>query len=367
MTPNFRLAARLFYSIMAISLLHIASYAQNDSVKRKSLLVLPVISRSIETGWSFGAVAAFTFRLSARDTVSRTSNLEAIALYSTKKQLVTAINGSQYFRNEKFILNEQISFSSFPDKFWGLGKNTLDSDEEPYKYRQYYLYFHLLRNIAPHFFFGAVFEHQKVWDIEYVAGGAFDKQQVEGRHGYKVSGLGGSITYDNRNNAFAPDKGFYGQLFFNHFDKYLSSDFTYNNIVLDLRKYFPMGGRRVLALQLFSFNNTGHEVPIRSLASFGGANRMRGYYDGRYKDLNQLIVQGEYRFAVYKRFGAVIFGGTGSVANDYSDYALNDLRYSYGAGVRFTLDKKERLNIRIDYGIGQGKNKGFYLQLGEAF
>lgn len=357
---------RFFYTIMAISLLHTQLLGQHDSARKKSLLLLPVVSRSIETGWSFGAVGAFTFRVSQKDTVSRTSNLEAIVLYSTKKQLVTAINGTQFFHQEKFILNEQFSFSSFPDKFWGLGKNAPDEAEEPYKFNQYYIYLHLHRKIANGLFMGVVFENQKVWNIDYIKGGLFDKQNVIGRSGYTVAGLGGSITYDTRNNAFASDRGFYGQLFINYFDKYLSSDYTYSNIVVDLRKYLSLGRSGVLAMQLFNFSTTG-TVPLRSLAAFGGANRMRGYYEGRYRDLNQLVVQGEYRLNIYKRLGAVAFAGTGSVANGFSDYALSDLRYSYGAGIRFALDKKEKLNIRIDYGIGHGKNNGFYLQLGEAF
>jgi hypothetical protein len=46
---------------------------------------------------------------------------------------------------------------------------------------------------------------------------------------------------------------------------------------------------------------------------------------------------------------------------------LNDFKYSFGGGIRFAVDTKEKLNIRVDYGIGQGKNSGLYLQLGEAF
>lgn len=359
--------SRFFHILVVISLFYMPAFSQQDSVKMKHLLVLPVVSKSIETGFSFGAVAAFTFRMSRADSLSRTSNLQALAMYSTKKQLVTAINGSQYFDKEHYILNEQISYSSYPDKFWGLGKNTPDSAEEPYKFQQYYIYLHLLRKIAPNFFIGAVYERQKVWNIDYVPGGAFDQQDVDGRHGYTVSGLGGSLTYDNRNNAFAPDHGFFGQLFINHFDKFWGSDANYTNIVLDLRKYVHLKRDRVLALQLFSFNNTGLEVPIRSLAAFGGANRMRGYYEGRYRDLCQLLFQSEYRFPVYRRFGGVVFGGTGSVSSGWKDYALNDLRYSFGAGLRYALDKKERLNIRVDYGFAGGKNNGFYLQIGEAF
>ena len=281
--------------------------------------------------------------------------------------MVTAINGSQYFHQEKFILNEQFSFSSFPDKFWGLGKNSPDSSEEPYKFNQFYMYLHLLKKISPHFFMGLLFERQQVWDVSYLAGGLLEKQNIAGRDGYQISGLGSSLTYDTRNNAFSPYKGFFGQIYFNHFDKFLGSDFNYTNIVIDIRKYLTLASNKVLALQLYSFNNTGKEVPLRSLASFGGANRMRGYYEGRFKDQQQLIFQAEYRFPIYKRFGAVAFGGAGSVSKNFADYFLSDLKYSFGAGLRFALNKTEKLNLRIDYGIGQGKNNGFYLQLGEAF
>jgi outer membrane protein assembly factor BamA len=361
------IALPCFCLILAVFSFKSNSYAQKDSASTKRLLVFPVVAKSIETGWSFGTVGTFTFRLSAKDTISRTSNLQILALYSTKKQLVTALAGSQYFHNENYILNEQVSFSSFPDKFWGLGKNTADAAEESYKFKQYYVYLHLLRKLAPGLFAGLLFETQKVWDITYVPGGLFDQQNILGRNGYQVAGLGGSLTYDKRNSAFSPDNGVFCQFSFNHFDKFWGSDYNYTNYVVDLRKYIPIGHTsQVLAFQLFSFNNAG-EVPIRSLAAFGGASRMRGYYEGRYKDLNQLIVQGEYRFPVYKRFGAVLFGGGGNVSRTMTEYAINDLKFSYGAGIRFALDKKEKLNLRVDYGLGEGKNSGFYLQLGEAF
>ncbi|MEO8174824.1 MAG: BamA/TamA family outer membrane protein, partial [Sediminibacterium sp.] len=335
---------RFFCLLLAVLCLNTCIYSQKDTSKPKRLLVFPVVARSIETGWSFGTVGVLTFRLSPADTVSRTSSVNLLLLYSTKKQLITAISGSQYFDKEKYILNEQFSFSSFPDKFWGLGRNTPDSAEESYKFNQYYIYLHLLRKIAPDLFVGLLFEKQKVWNVSYEAGGLFDQQKISGRNGYSVVGLGSSLTYDKRDNAFAPSKGIFAQFSFNHFDKFWGSGYNYTNIVLDVRKYIPVSKKQVLAFQLFSFNNTG-EVPIRSLAAFGGSTRMRGYYEGRYKDLCQLVLQGEYRFPVYKRIGAVAFGGAGNVGNTAWNYSLSELKFSCGAGLRIPLTKKEKLNL----------------------
>jgi hypothetical protein len=123
---------------------------------------------------------------------------------------------------------------------------------------------------------------------------------------------------------------------------------------------------QVLAFQLFSFNNTG-EVPIRSLAAFGGATRMRGYYEGRYKDLCQLVYRENTVSLSIKGSAWWLLAVAGNVGKNAWDYSLSDLKFSCGAGLRIPLNKKEKLNLRIDYGIGQGKNSGFYLQLGEAF
>ncbi len=122
----------------------------------------------------------------------------------------------------------------------------------------------------------------------------------------------------------------------------------------------------MLALQALGFLNSG-EVPLRSYALLGGSNTMRGYYQGRYRDKNMAVVQAEYRAALFWRFGAVAFADLGNVGSELKDLNFQGLKYSYGAGLRFALNKTEKLNLRLDYGIGRNFSNGFYLQLGEAF
>jgi outer membrane protein assembly factor BamA len=358
------------YKILVIGIMLFfgcVSYAQKDSAKSKHILAFPVIAKSIETGWSFGAAALSTFHLSKADTATRTSNIQSLVLYSLKKQFVAAINGAEYFYREKYILNEQFSYSSFPDKFWGLGKYSRDREAENYDFQQFYINLHLLKHLGNNFFAGLLFEFQDLMKIRYNPGGMFDQQNVVGRNPYIVSGLGLSFTYDKRNDAFAPDKGTFAQFYFNHFDSYLGSDYKYTNLVLDYRKFIRLYKKNVLALQAYSFTNLGDSIPLRSLASLGGANSMRGYYAGRFRDKQQLVFQSEYRMPVYKRFGAVVFYSMGDVGNTPTDFSFTDLKYSFGGGLRFALNKSEKMNLRLDYGIGQGNNSGLYFQLGEAF
>ena len=361
---------RLFFFFILTgfhSLISVTGFSQTDSsIKNFKLRPLPVIVRSIETGWSFGVLFSATFHIKAKDTNVRTSNLQALALYSLQHQFVTAINGTAYFPGEKYIASFQISYSDFPDKFWGIGKQAKETDKEPYAFKQYYIFLHAQRQSTNNFFIGLLYEYQRLISVDYTAGGIFDKQQVVGRNGYHVSGAGLSFTYDTRNHAFVPDKGVFIQFLFNHFDNYISSQYRYTNYVIDIRNFFKLYKEQVLAVQLYGFFNAG-EVPLRSLASFGGANSMRGYFDGRYRDKNQIVFQGEYRLPIKGRMGAVAFANFGDVGSGLSDFSLKDLKYSCGAGIRFALDKKEKLNLRLDYGAGQGSNHGFYFQLGEAF
>ena len=340
---------------------------KDSSSNKPHLLVLPVIARSIETSWSFGSIASLTFHIGRKDSLVRTSNMQALFLYSLKKQVVALINGTVYFPKEKFILSQQFSFSFFPDKFWGLGKIAPDSNEESYNFKQVYIYLHGQRSLGRHIFLGVLYEYQDLIKIEYKQGGLFDKENVPGRHGYHVSGLGLSLMYDSRNNAFSPDKGIFALGSFNHFDRVLGSDFSYTNYVIDFRAFIRTYRRQVLAFQAYGFLNSG-TVPLRSLASFGGANSMRGYYAGRYRDKNQAVLQSEYRVPLFWRFGAVAFAGIGNVSSHCNEFSFNTLKYSYGGGLRIALSKSEKLNLRLDYGIGKGrKSQGFYFQLGEAF
>lgn len=349
-------------------LLSVNCRAQKDSLPRRNhLLVLPVIARSIETSWSFGTAISGTFHINKKDSIIRTSNLQGLVLYSLKKQFISAVSGTIYFPGEKYILSEQLSYSFFPDKFWGLGRTAPDSNAEMYNFRQFYVYLHGQRSLSRHLFIGVLYEYQNLIKVEYKPGGLFDKQNIPGRHGYQVSGLGASLTYDTRTDAFAPDKGVFLQGSFNHFANFFGSDFTYTNYIIDTRGFIKIYKKQVLALQAYAFLNNGN-VPLRSLASFGSANSMRGYYAGRYRDKDQVVLQAEYRVPVYKRLGAVAFGGVGNVSNNCDYLGTKALKYSYGGGLRIALTKSEKLNLRLDYGISRGaKSQGFYFQLGEAF
>lgn len=292
--------------------------------------------------------------------------MEGVALYTTRHQFVTALNGSIYFPGERFILNGQLSYSSFPDEFWGLGKRAPDSNEESYSFMQYFAFIHPQYQIGKSLFLGVVYQYQRVFSVGYESGGLFDKENVLGRFGYHISGLGMSVTYDTRNNAFEPEKGVMLQFYFDQFAPYFASNYLYTSYVIDLRRFIRVCRDQVPAIQ-FLGNFNGGQVPLRSLAALGGSSLMRGYYEGRYRDRNAGVAQAEYRVPVFWRFGAVAFADMGNVGPYLKYVNFQHLKYSYGGGVRIALNQAEKLNLRLDYGLAKGGSNGFYLQIGEAF
>jgi hypothetical protein len=80
-----------------------------------------------------------------------------------------------------------------------------------------------------------------------------------------------------------------------------------------------------------------------------------------------IALQAEYRWVpVFWRLGLAAFAGIGDVADRVGHFDLGNFKYSYGLGLRFVFDAKQRLNIRLDFGFGKGTS-GVYFTAAEAF
>lgn len=145
----------------------------------------------------------------------------------------------------------------------------------------------------------------------------------------------------------------------------IGSDYNFGRFNFDFREYSSLGTSHILAFQAFGTFTSG-TAPFHKLATLGGQNLMRGYYEGRYRDNDYLAAQAEYRTALIWRIGAVAFVGAGEVAHTLSGFTLEDVKPSYGLGLRFNFSPTERLNIRMDFGFGKGSS-GVYVGASEVF
>lgn len=348
--------------------------AENDSssaVKRSFPLILPVVYRTPETSWAFGGAAAFTFRTCKNDSV-RTSNINLLGVVSLKSQILAGADVSTYFPDESYILRTHLAYFKYSDKFWGIGNDTPDGNEENFQYQQIHVFPQLLKKVYKKFYFGVCLDFQRVFDFSLKSGSLIHKDYTEGAQTATIPGVGVILTYDSRNHAFCPTKGGFFEVIRTDFDRYTGSHYDFKNMKIDARKYIRLWHSRkfnlrshILGLQFYANLNSGNP-PLLSLATVGGANMMRGYFNGRFRDKNLVSGQSEYRMPLTKRFGMVAFVAAGQVLDRLKKFDLGKMKFTYGGGLRYALKKKEKLNLRLDYGFGY-KTRGCYLTISEAF
>lgn len=345
-----------------------AEIVVDDTLKgnvNSKVLLFPFFLKSPETNWGFGTASAYFFKAKKNDRSIRTSDLNLVTLFTLRQQIVAVLGSTVYFPGEKEIFRLQTSYSYYPDKFWGIGNNTLPEAQEDYSIHQFYFNPQLLRKLFYNWYVGVSYEYQSITDFSYEANGVFDRQNIAGRYGGKTSGLGLLLTWDSRNNAYSPTKGSFVELNTTSYNKNFGSDFSFSTATLDLRKFVSLTKKTVLATQLIVKDNTD-SVPIRNLALLGGPEMMRGYYKGRFADKDLIAAQAELRQFLFWRLGATIFAGIGEVSERISEFRLDGFHAAWGAGLRIMVNKTEKLNLRVDYGFGK-KSNGLYVILKEAF
>jgi len=338
-----------------------------DTTKKMTIVPLPVIYYTPETHWAFGALGQFLFKMSAKDTASRTSSLQVTAIYTANKQYLANTTYNVFFDQEKYWLNGYITYKKFPEFFYGLGNNTSLENRENFSYFSIDWAGSFVRKIKKGTFLGITHKFQKMYDVVPDPDTFLENSTLAGARGFRISGIGLTFIRDERNSIINASRGFYLEFSTRLFRKMLGSEYEYEFYRIDARKYFSLSKnqRHILAFQALGEFRSG-TVPIHRLSRMGGEYTMRGHYIGRYRDNQYWTTQAEYRFPIYKFLGGVGFAGMGNVCQSCIETPFDKLKYSVGSGLRFMIDKTERLNIRLDYAFIRD-DSNFYIQITEAF
>ncbi|GAA4381317.1 BamA/TamA family outer membrane protein [Hymenobacter koreensis] len=347
-----------------------------DSVpKRVALIPLPLVYYTPETRLAYGAALAATvrFRRDAAYPDARPSQLTFGVAYTQNKQLLLYLPFQLFYDRNNYYAYGELGYYRYNYYFYGVGEN--QGPRELYGVNFPRIRLNAFRRVVPGWVRGKLYaglryqwEDYDVTSVE--SGGLLESGAVPGGRGSRVAGGGLGVFFDSRDNVFFPTKGVVADLSLlvrnraaetgptprtTHFDRY----------AVDVSSYHRLHKHAVLAVNyLASFTNGS--APFNALSSLGGTRRLRGYYEGRYRDRNAALLQGEVRFDVYRRLGAVVFGGVGALGNEQQLLRLDRPKTAYGGGLRFTLNRRDHLNLRLDYGLGR-ESSGFYLTLGEAF
>ena len=320
-----------------------------------------------ESGFAVGAGGIIIFYTHKTDTALYPSKVGFGGYYSFTKQYKFSVNPALYFRSSNLFIRTPASFGFFLDRFWGIGDDTPDQDSVQYTKRVITASF-LIQSPPLGFMAhrsGLVIDYDNTKIVDKMGNELLQSDSVTGSNGGEILGFGLDLTWENRDNIFFPNTGGYQYFKFIVFPPG-TSDFFFGLLELDVRHFWSFKPDHVFGINLYLESAMG-ETPFYKLPALGGPKRMRGYFMGRYRDNFYSMLQAEYRQYFWKRLGFVVFGGLGNVANGILEYDFRTMKYSYGFGLRFQFNKKQKVNLRADIGFGNDGNRGVYFGIEEAF
>lgn len=334
-----------------------------ERMMQKGLVVVPVAYYSPETRIAGGIGGYYYFKFNKEDTLTRASSINLAAIITQNRQLIFQLPMQLAFKQNKYLLNGEVGYFKFPFRFYGIG-NEINLDEfETYTPNIIRMKGIFYRNIQNRWFVGPRlrYEYQKMKTFEDQ--GKLANETIVGQDGGHFVGLGFGLLLDKRDNIFTPAKGGYVEFSGLWANENIGSDYNSKELFLDMRKYFGLG-KTVLAAQFYGKHIIG-DSPFYLLAQMGGYYRMRGYFQGAFRDKSYLTSQLEWRVPIIGRFGLAAFGSLGQIS-DKLTIQTDALRLAGGMGLRFRFNDQENINLRLDY--ARGKNtSGVYVTVSEAF
>lgn len=342
----------------------------SDSTRSGSLLFLPVLGYSQETGLEFGATGIYNFYTDRADTGIFTSNLNSVVSFTTEKQVNLKLESDLWTTGNTYHYIAALRYKKYPFNFYGLGDQTRADDKQVLTQNFFQVNLEAEKKILPRYYAGlnVLFEN---FDYREEDGTDFTSPSLAGAGGGRYLAFGISQSYDSRNSNTETTKGFYARGKYAWAPDFWGGEhFTGSLLSVDLRGFLPLQRQLTLGFQGILETVLSDSTPFYLTPQLGNDEIMRGYYQGRYRDENYLAVQSELRYRLHPRIGLAAFLGAGSVYRNEID--LSKLKLAGGGGVRYFFDLEHHSSIRFDYAIGEkkageGRQGGFYLALGQAF
>lgn len=333
---------------------------ETDPDKRFDFSIIGGPHYSSDTKLGLGLVASGLYRIDRNDLNISPSNVSLYGDITTSGAYVIGISGNTLFPKMKYRIDADMFFSYRPSQYWGIGYDAGRNDYySEYDNLEIQLKFDFLRKIANNTYLGLT------TNIRDIKGKNFDDISLLGNERLKSTAVGAGLilSYDSRDFIPNPYKGIYAKLEHIFYPEFLGSTYRFNKTEITFRYYQKVWEGGILAFDMQGILNNG-DITWNMMALAGSSYQMRGYYKGQYRDKNLIQSQIELRQKIYKRNGAAIWAGAGNVFPKFSEFDWSHTLPTFGIGYRWEF--KNKVNIRLDYGIGKGQS-AFYFNINEAF
>lgn len=312
-------------------------------------------------GVGIGVVGSGLYRIKGCARELQPSNVSIFGSVSTTGFYMIGIRGNNIFPEERFRINYTMNFYSMPSYFWGIGYENGNNDDNRTKMDRWQAEIkgEFMAKVAENFYLGVLLS----WD--YIRGGGVEKNKhlFEGMDLITRNyGMGVTLQYDSRDLINNASRGVYlcvNQMFRPH---WLWNDYAFSSTEFIASVYKQVWKGGLIAGDLRGKFNFG-DPSWAMMSKLGGSTAMRGYYEGRYRDMHYMAAQVELRQHIWRRNGAVVWVGAGNVFHDGKSF--KHILPNYGFGYRWEF--KKRVNVRLDVGFGKPGQYSFMFNINEAF
>ena len=331
---------------------------------------MPVVFYLPETSVGGGAALIAYMNMDDQRPDLKPDTIAATLFYTWNRQLMSVVQSNWYLWDHRLKLPAELIVKSFPTYFYGVGPRSRASGKERYDPWELSIRTGVLWRTWRQLYLGPTVRFGNYTTGSPEAGGILDAGTITGSRGARFFGAGLRADWDERDKVFYPLHGFLSSAEVIGYLRALGSTTDFLQANLEHRHFFRTWREQVIALHAMVNLGAG-DMPFQAMQKLGGPFMMRGYYSGRFRDVNHVALQAEYRLPLWWRVGVNVFGGAAQVFSQVRDFDPKSIKLAGGAGLRLALDRVQRVNLRVDFafcGYGCGDDLfNFYITVREAF
>ena len=338
---------------------------KEDTIKTK-FEPMPILSYDSNTGFGFGAKAFLLNFIKLRE------SLDVIVFLSTKGekwfQALFSIPDFELRQGTVYPLAVDLSFSYnkfVVYNFFGIGNNSQFEDEENYTRSITEAGAIFSRGISKWLVsqIGFKFKRIESWNLD-THGQLINLSRVRNRSLLQFSTLYINTRFDLRDSYIHPTKGVVIQANLDWTPDIFWNDINFFQWSFWIQSYTHISfANTIFAARFGVMNIIGSDLPIQLFIPIGGNQTVRGYLQDRFLDKSAGLVNLEFRFPVYWRFGGIIGADFGRVWPSFNQFNFKDWHGNIVAGIRFYMDTYV---VRADFGVSQ-ETLGIYFNFGHIF
>jgi hypothetical protein len=344
---------------------------------------VPTISAKPSTGMTIGVGASLARYLGDPATTHMSSMLGGFSVSAKKQASLTARFDAFTEQNRTHVLGDN-RFQWTSQDTYGLGTSSPPEAAIGARFTHVRVYETALFEMRGHLAAGGGVHfatHTSIRPLD--ADSAWDDAPPNAyarAHGFdpasqQSGGVSAAIELDTRDNPLNASRGGLAHASYRaFFTGFLGGDSTWQELVLDVRRFASVRGdrRRTLAFWLYGDGVVNGVAPYFDLPAIGMdtyGRTGRGYAEGRFRGDSMVYGEVEYRQALRRDnlLGMVVFANTSTFSNrDTGEQLFDAFGPAAGAGLRVLFSKRSGANLCVDFAVGRHSH-GLYLALQEAF